>query len=88
MKRSGIKRSTTLIAAVLGGQTLALSIMLSAAWMFSAIGSTSASIDSTASDCIGTAVNQAVSVEASPTQAPAPGAQSQKLLDLSVGWLR
>ncbi|MFK7955107.1 MAG: hypothetical protein AB8B96_03355 [Lysobacterales bacterium] len=88
MKRSSIKRSTKLIAAVLGGQTLALSIMLSAAWMLSAIGSTNANVHPSAGDCVVVAASQTVTPDSSPAKASAPRVQSRKLLDLSVGWLR
>ncbi len=78
MGSSGIKRSTAMIVAVLGGQTLALSIMLGAAWMLSAVGNSAARpLSISTADCEIAVVSEA----------PA-GIKSQQLLNLSVGWLR
>lgn len=70
-----VRRSTKLIAAVLGGQMLALSIMLSAAYALSSWSEPEAA-----------AVPECLAASAAP--APGPAMKSRELLNLSIGWIR
>ncbi len=78
MSRTVLTRPGVLIAAVLGAQTLALGIMLSAAYLMSSLGESEQIVDVFTSECVSTAA----------VEAPAESKKSRRLLDLSVGWLR
>ncbi|MEM6576349.1 MAG: hypothetical protein AAF736_18890 [Pseudomonadota bacterium] len=78
MSKTVFTRPGVLIAAVLGAQTLALGIMLSAAYLMSSLGEGDQVVDVFTSECVSTAA----------VNAPVDGKTSRRLLDLSVGWLR